>query len=100
MKTTRVIFEHILNDNGKSLKEKLKSEDLEGIDDIFEIWLKSKTMRFYGTWMRKEYSIEFNRRYKQWRINGINDDKLVDAIKRDAWNDMAVLRQRRYDNLK
>lgn len=57
MKTTKVIFEHFLNDKGKEDK----------FDSYFLfLWKNSKTSRGLGTWLRIYKQEDFKKFYKLW----------------------------------
>jgi len=58
MKTTKIIFEHFLND--KAREDKFDSYFLF-------LWKKSKTSRGLGSWMRTNKKEDFNKFYKSWK---------------------------------
>lgn len=58
MKTTKVIFEHFLND--KAVEDKFDSYYLF-------LWRKTKTSRCFGTWLRTQRKQDFNKFYKLWK---------------------------------
>lgn len=58
MKTTKVIFEHYLNN-------KINNEI--NIVYLVDLWKKSKTIRGLGTWIRTQKKEKFNELYKIWK---------------------------------
>lgn len=56
MKTTKIRFEHILNDQGK----------IKSTEKYIELWQKSTSRRFFGSWLRREKPREFKKRYDAW----------------------------------
>jgi hypothetical protein len=58
MKTTKVIFEHYLNN---------KSTNETNIACLIDLWKKSKTIRGLGTWIRTQKKDEFDKLYKIWK---------------------------------
>jgi len=68
MKTSKVCFQHRLNDAGRRIRTKLDPGDLLSMDDFFESWRNQRSIRPFGEWLRKEYPLEFNTRYANWKV--------------------------------
>ena len=66
MKTTKVIFEHTLNDKAEKYRH-WEPGQLAGLDDYFEVWKQSGTMQRFGTWLRRTRPAEFIRRHTTWK---------------------------------